>query len=421
MTMYATPREALWPLLRDRALLRIRGMRFRARDSASLSPIALARIDALWSAATGLSQIDLVTAAAFQAQNLLLSLRAGEPSRAARALALEAISCALEGTHRRRRVATLLATARGIATSIREPHAAGIVALADGIAAMSSGQWDEGDAHLAEAEATFRTKCVGVIWELATLHHYRVWTFAFRGAYRQMMSYGHDVLNEARARNDLYTPATIGMFVEPIERLLADDPIGSRTALEDVAGRWTHRGLSLQRVMEFMQGTFIDLYAGEGVRAWDRLTEYWPELRASHLMRLEQMRIQMFHLRAACAIQAAIVSRSEHLWESARRDAHRIAKERAPWAEPEAQTIFAALAAHRGDRSAAAGMLGRAAEQFEALGRGQFAYPTRWQQGRLTGGDEGRELTARAEAKMAAQGVRNPTPWVALHLPGFPA
>jgi len=327
----------------------------------------------------------------------------------------------LEGTHRRRRVATLLATARGIATSIQEPHAAGIVALADGIAAMSSGQWDEGDAHLAEAEATFRTKCVGVIWELATLHHYRVWTFAFRGAYRQMMSYGHDVLNEARARNDLYTPATIGMFVEPIERLLADDPIGSRTALEDVAGRWTHRGLSLQRVMEFMQGTFIDLYAGEGVRAWDRLTEYWPELRASHLMRLEQMRIQMFHLRAACAIQAAIVSRSEHLWESARRDAHRIAKERAPWAEPEAQTIFAALAAHRGDRSAAAGMLGRAAEQFEALGRGQFAYPTRWQQGRLTGGDEGRELTARAEAKMTAQGVRNPTPWVALHLPGFPA
>jgi len=55
------------------------------------------------------------------------------------------------------------------------------------------------------------------------------------------------------------------------------------------------------------------------------------------------------------------------------------------------------------------------------LGRGQFAYPARWQQGRLTGGDEGRELTARAEAKMSAQGVRNPTPWVALHLPGFPA
>ena len=123
-----------------------------------------------------------------------------------------------------------------------------------------------------------------------------------------MMSYGHDVLNEARARNDLYTPATIGMFVEPIGRLLADDPIGSRHRSRRRRRPMDAPGLSLQRVMEFMQGTFIDLYAGEGVRAWDRLTEYWPELRASHLMRLEQMRIQMFHLRAACAIQAAIVS-----------------------------------------------------------------------------------------------------------------
>ena len=54
-----------------------------------------------------------------------------------------------------------------------------------------------------------------------------------------MMSYGHDVLNEARERNDLYTPATIGMFVEPIERLLADDPIGSRplSKTSQVAGR----------------------------------------------------------------------------------------------------------------------------------------------------------------------------------------
>ena len=80
---------------------------------------------------------------------------------------------------------------------------------------------------------------------------------------------------------------------------------GHGKPLEEVARRWTHRGLSLQRVMEHMQSTFIDLYAGDGKRAWDRLNQWWPELRASHLLRLEQMRIQMFHLRAACAIQAA--------------------------------------------------------------------------------------------------------------------
>jgi hypothetical protein len=160
------------------------------------------------------------------------------------------------------------------------------------------------------------------------------------------------------------------MFVEPIERLLADDPDGSRHALKEVARRWTYQGLSLQRVMEHMQSTFIDLYVGDGKRAWDRLNQWWPELRASHLLRLEQMRIQMFHIRANCAIQAALATGSDQLLESARKDAHLIARERAPWAEPEAKTILAALAARRGDRPGAAVLLGQAADRFAALDRG---------------------------------------------------
>jgi hypothetical protein len=156
----------------------------------------------------------LVTAAAFQARNLLLSLRAGEPYRVVRALALEAISCALEGTRRQQRVTALLAAGAADRDEDAGAHALGMVALADGIAALSCGRWQEGEAALSSAETTFRTGCVGVIWELATLHHFRVWTFAFRGAYAEMMSYGHRVLDESRQRNDLYTPATIGMFVE---------------------------------------------------------------------------------------------------------------------------------------------------------------------------------------------------------------
>jgi serine/threonine protein kinase/tetratricopeptide (TPR) repeat protein len=418
-TMPATPRQAIWPLVRDRALLRLKSMTPRDHGGARVSPLTMARIDAVWSVATGLSQIDLVTAAAFQARNLLLSLRAGEPYRVVRALALEAISCALEGTRRQQRVTALLTAARQIATRMQEPHALGMVALADGIAALSRGQWRDGEAALSSAEATFRTQCVGVIWELATLHHFRVWTLAFRGGYAEMMSYGHRVLDESRQRNDLYTPATIGMFVEPIERLLADDPDGSRHALKEVARRWTYQGLSLQRVMEHMQSTFIDLYVGDGKRAWDRLGQWWPELGASHLLRLEQMRIQMFHIRANCAIQSALATGSDRLLESAANDARRIARERAPWAEPEAQTIFAALAAQRGDRTGAAVLLGQAADRFDALDRGQFTHPARWQLGRLIGGDEGHRLTAEAASTMAEQGISNPERWVDLHLPGF--
>jgi hypothetical protein len=234
-----------------------------------------------------------------------------------------------------------------------------------------------------------------------------------------MMSYGHDVLNEARGRNDVYTPSTIGMFVEPIQRLLDDDPNGSRTALHDVARHWTHRGVSLQRVMQYMQDTFIDLYAGDGEGAWNRLNEWWPELRSSYLLRLEQMRIQMLHLRAVCAIQASVATRNAALLRVAEQDATRIERERAPWAEPEAQIIRASLAALRGDRTGAVELLDRAATRCEALDRRQFARPSRWQQGRLMAGDEGRRLTAAAESAMVEQGIRNPARWTALHLPGF--
>ena len=136
-------------------------------------------------------------------------------------------------------------------------------------------------------------------------------------------------------------------------------------------------------------------------------------------MRLEQMRIQMFHIRANCAIQAALATGSDRLLESAREDARRIARERAPWAEPEAKTILAALAARRGDRPGAAVLLGQAADRFAALDRGQFTHPARWQQGRLLGGQEGHRLTAAAASKMAEQGISNPERWVDLHLPGF--
>jgi len=94
-------------------------------------------------------------------------------------------------------------------------------------------------------------------------------------------------------------------------------------------------------------------------------------------------------------------------------------RERAPWALPEAQIIRASLAAQRGDRAGAAELLDRSASRCETLGRGQFARPARWQQGRLVGGDEGRRLTAAAESAMVEQGIRNPARWTALHLPGF--
>src|SRR5207237_180383 len=90
MRTAATPRGALTRLLFGRARIRLRGLSFRERDPRAIDPAELVRIDACRSAAIGLSMIDTIQGADFQARHTLLALRAGEPGRIATALTLEA-------------------------------------------------------------------------------------------------------------------------------------------------------------------------------------------------------------------------------------------------------------------------------------------------------------------------------------------
>src|SRR5439155_10536160 len=126
---------ALVALLLERAKLRLRGLAFRRRDPTEIAVADLSRIDVCWSAAAGLSVVDTVRGAVFQTRGLLLALRAGEPSRIARSLAMEAAHAAIPGVKARRRTARLLAMAEALVGHAPDPHAAGLVTLARGVSA----------------------------------------------------------------------------------------------------------------------------------------------------------------------------------------------------------------------------------------------------------------------------------------------
>src|SRR5206468_3375008 len=98
ISMPRSTTRALASLVLRRAFLRLRGTRFRRRDEARVPAWDLLRIDICSSVAVGLGMIDMIQAAEFQTHSLQLALRAGEPYRIARGLALEATLVAVGGT-----------------------------------------------------------------------------------------------------------------------------------------------------------------------------------------------------------------------------------------------------------------------------------------------------------------------------------
>ena len=92
MQLARTPARALASWLWNRSKLRLRGLAFRERDVTQVSARELTQIDTCWSAAVGLGMVDNIRGADYQTRSLLLALRAGEPYRVCRAMALEAVS-----------------------------------------------------------------------------------------------------------------------------------------------------------------------------------------------------------------------------------------------------------------------------------------------------------------------------------------
>jgi hypothetical protein len=165
----------------------------------------------------------------------------------------------------------------------------------------------------------------------------------------------------------------------------------------------------------------IGLYQGEGSTAWERVTGQWPTLARSHLLRIQQVRIFLLHLRARAALAVAPTAPEPGpLLRAAERDARRLRRERIAWAEALAQLVRAGVAMGRHDAGAARQLLEDAADRLDAAGLRLHAAAARRRLGERVGGSEGQHLVEQADAWMKGQNIRRPDRMTALLAPGFP-
>jgi hypothetical protein len=427
MALPRTPVRALGWLLFRRAWLRLRGFGFQRRDTSQLSAEQLARIDLCWSAASGLSVIDPICGAEFQIRGLLLALRAGEPYRVARSLALEAMHVACPGTHRRARVHRLIAGANVLAEETGHPHAQGLVCLARATSALLFGRWSEARDGFDEAEAILRDRCTGVAWELDTAHNLGLWATTYMGDISTLRRRWPVLLQEAQERGDLYAITTLGTFFMTLLRLADDDPEGACRELAAVMGRWSHHGFHVQHGNALRAEVHIDLYRGDGPAAWGRIRRHWSSYRRSQLLRVQMLRIEMLELRGRSALAAATPAiarppksrRKAWLLFSAARDAARLDRLREPWASAHARLLRAGIDWANGDHPRAQTGLKAAAEAFADQGMHLHAAAARYRLGEVLGGIQGSALVAAGALWMREQSIRDPARLVAVYAPGF--
>jgi eukaryotic-like serine/threonine-protein kinase len=417
MALPRTPNRALASLLWRRALLRLRGMGFRPREASEIAAEDLTRIDVCWSAGIGLSNVDWIRGADFQARGLLLALRAGEPYRVARALAVEAAQVATGGTAARRRTARLLDKAASLARASGQPYAEGMVTLAEGVSSYLEGRWADSLSACDRAEAVFRDSCTGVAWELDTAHAYALWALSHLGRWAELARRFPALITEARERGDLYAAMNLSTYIQSIVRLAADEPELAREETGRMLGRWSRQGYHVQHNDQVWASVQIDLYLGDGAAAWERIIGHWPTLSASLLMRVQFIRVAMLGLRARCALAAA-TGEGPHA-RAAGRDAARLEREGLPWADAQASLVRAGLASLHGRRAEAVAHLEQAAVRFRSCDMELCAAVADRRLGETLGGPDGRPLVERADGWMAAQGVRRPDRLANLFAPGF--
>lgn len=410
MTLPATPLRALLLLLLRRVQLWFRGLGYRERPASQSPPDLLLRVDVCWSVAIGLGLVDLIRGTEFQARHLLLALRAGEPYRVARALALEVGYSAVPGVRAWPYTEKVLRLANALAERVSHPHTLGLAAFTTGVAAECMGRMAEAAELCSRAEALLRQRCTGVTWEIDSSAIFGIQATRWTGEWNELELRLSVLLRDAEERGDRY--AASFWYIRHLYWLaLRDDqPEQARRQHDRGMALWTFRGYHMQHYWSLFALSEIDLYTGQAGTAWQRCMEQTKAVQKSLILRLQIARVEWLHLRARLAVALGRLDDAERI-------ARHMERPKMRWATALALLVRASVATSRGRRQEALALWQVAEQASQDLHLAMLAVAARRRRGELLEGEQGAALIQEADARLASQKVRNPARMMAILAP----
>jgi serine/threonine protein kinase/tetratricopeptide (TPR) repeat protein len=416
----ATPLRALLSLLWRRLLVRLNGLAFRLGDGSDVPAQELIRVDIYASAAKGLSLVDVLRGADFQARHVLLALRTGEPGRVARALALEAGYAALSGASGGRRAERALRLAESLSSRTTSPWAGAIVVGAWSIVHYQRGRWLKAHETAKRAEQLMVEQCTGVAWELDTARAFSLYSLYYMGRLGELSRRVPALVREAQERGDLYATTNLRVGLLNSSWLVRGELEAARAMIDVAEREWTTEGFHVQHCYHTQARCHTDLYAGDYEAAHVTMERTYPRFLRAQYHRVEIMRVEVLELRGRClvALAAHDARRRPELLGVARRLAARLLREPAAWSAPLGLVIQGACAAQDGQSERAAELFGDAGARFEQLDMHAHALMARWNRDRLLGGQERTAADEAAQQWASEQGIADAERWRWVLAPG---
>jgi serine/threonine protein kinase len=407
LSMATSPQRALLSLIWSRLRVRLQMARHAWSPTTTASLADLRRVDVCRSVAEGLAHLDYIHAADFQARHTRLALRSADPDRIARALAIEAGFSVLHGGNGGlRRGRRLLQEAETLAAQTESNHALSLCTLISGTTAYFRGDWVRARDATARAQSQFQKLGTGVAWELMTAQLYHTLSLFYAGDLQTLVSQAGRFLNEAEQRGNRFASTIVQTGPANVIWLVRDDTTGARAALQDALDSWPAKPFRTPHYLAVTADARIGLYEGDGSRALDVVTRNWANLKSTRLLRIQVIRVIMWHLRATCLLAAS--NGDGDLARKALRDAQKIRRENRRWCRALALVIEAQASTLSGARDRSPGLFREAIVALEGADMRLHAESARRQLGLLVGGDEGKGLIRAADRWMATQGVWNP-------------
>ncbi len=418
-----SPSRANMSIITRSTQLSLRGINFRSTAEHAVAPAELLRTDVCLSAGKGLAFVDPVRGYSFVLRGLLLALQTGEPRRVARGLTLVGMMMVSRGSANAvSRGTTFIKEARKIADTLGDHYLIALTDIIAGIAQVTLGRWQHSLELLDTGVQLLHDRCAGVAWDISIAQMSAHRDLFMMGQFGELASRSHAWLREAEDAGDLYGEVWAALF-SGAALLAADDPQNARDRIGAALRRWSQDGFHFQHMLALVLETFCDLYEGHSGGAWQRLSEQWAAVEASHILHWQFLRIFGLQVRAAAALAASREQPHAEavLLAAAERDAAQLdldAEHRRD-SSAAAALIRAGIAARTGARAQAIAHLDVAIAGFEAAQMIVYAACARRRKGECIGGPAGAAMIAEADRTMVDHAIVRPRQWAAIYAPGF--